>query len=297
MNSRRPPAPESLDATVAGHRVHYRKCGSGPPMLLIHGLLGYGFSWRFNMQQLAESATVYAPDLLGMGHSDRVSNLDASLTATADRLFAFLDSAGVDQVDVLGTSHGGAVAMWMAAARPDRVRRLILVAPVNPYCSNVEPLVRFWQSPLGKWFGARVPFLPRAVQEICLARMYGDASRVADGTLDGYVEPLKVPGTTDHVLNVLARWHEDLAALRQKLRELPAIPTLLIWGGHDRAVGLKSCAMLRKHMPFSRLVVLDGAGHLPYEEQPQEFNSAVMEFLAKTAAAPNVLNWQQSSAA
>lgn len=235
----------------------------------------------------------YAPDLLGMGHSERVQGLDTSLEATGKRLFAFMDAVGLEEADLLGTSHGGTLAMWMAATRPDRVRRLILVAPANPFCSASEPLIRFWQSALGKWFGMRVPFLPRAVQEIALARMYGRAECVANGTLDGYVTPLRIAGTPEHVLKLLAGWHEDMAALRERLRDLPEIQTLLIWGDRDRAVGLKSCALLRKYMPHSRLVVMRGAGHLAYEERPEEFNAAVLEFLKKPATSPGrILPWR-----
>jgi len=300
MNAANAPTTDFLDAVVDGHRFHYQKCGSGAPLLLIHGMLGYGFSWRFNMKALGSAATVYAPDLLGMGHSERVRGLDTSLEATADRLFGFMDKVGIKQADLLGTSHGGSLAMWMAATRPERVRRLILVAPANPFCNVSDPLIRFWQSPLGKWFGMKVPFLPRPLQELCLARMYGSAECVANGTLDGYVEPLRIPGTPEHVLKLLAGWHDDMAALRERLNDLPEVPTLLMWGDRDRAVGLKSCALLRKYMPLSRLVVMRGAGHLTYEERPEEFNKEVVTFLENSAAASRkILSWRtrQSSAA
>jgi pimeloyl-ACP methyl ester carboxylesterase len=300
MNAGNTGAPESLYANVAGNRMHYQKCGRGAPLLLLHGMLGYCFSWRFNMSQLGETATVYAPDMLNMGHSDRVPGLDASLSATAERVFAFMDAVGLEQVDLLGTSHGGALAIWMAASRPERVRRLILVAPANPFSSECEPLIAFYQSPWGRWIAPRVPFLPRAVQEIALGRMYGNAERVANGTLDSYMEPLRIPGTAEHVLNLIAAWHSDMADLRKRLYDLPHVPVLLLWGDRDRAVGLKSCALLRKYMPVSRLVVLRGAGHLPYEEQPTEFNAAIVEFLSRTEYVPGILvRWpeRESSAA
>ncbi len=288
--------PESLYANVDGHRMHYQKCGSGAPLLLIHGMLGYCFSWRFNMRELGAAATVYAPDMLGMGHSDRIAGLDASLAATADRLFMFMDEVGLAQVDLLGTSHGGALAMWMAASRPERVRRLILVAPANPFSTECEPLLTFYQSSLGKWFAPRVPHLPRAVQELALGRMYGNAERVVDGTLDGYMEPLRTVGTAEHVLNLIATWHKDMAELRKLLCNLPPVPVLLVWGDRDRAVGLKSCALLRKHMQMSRLVVMQGAGHLAYEERPQEFNTAVLKFLAQREMQPGgIVAWPESA--
>jgi pimeloyl-ACP methyl ester carboxylesterase len=105
------------------------------------------------------------------------------------------------------------------------------------------------------------------------------------------MEPLRVPGTPEHVMNLVAGWQMDMAGLRDRLLHLPHVPVLLIWGDRDRAVGLKSCALLRKYMPISRLVVLRGAGHLPYEEQPVEFNAAVLDFLSRPTMPATVLPW------
>ena len=100
-----------------GHRMRYLCGGSGPPLLLLHGLLGYSFSWRFALPLLAEKATVYAVDMPGVGFSDRPSDASGSLRAQAERLLRFMDGVGIASCDLLGTSHGGAVAMMAAARR------------------------------------------------------------------------------------------------------------------------------------------------------------------------------------
>src|SRR5580698_4979258 len=97
-----------------GARMRYLRAGSGPALILLHGLLGYSFSWRFTMPALAPYATVYAPDLLGAGFSDRAYALDYSLRATAKRVVRFAEQLGLPSLDLLGTSHGGAVAMMSA---------------------------------------------------------------------------------------------------------------------------------------------------------------------------------------
>src|SRR3954463_13507678 len=94
-------------ATVDGHRLRYLRSGTGPPLLLVHGLLGYSFSWRFAIPPLSEHATVYAVDMLGVGFSDRPPGLNCCLRASAERLLRFLDSAAIVSCDLLGTSHGG----------------------------------------------------------------------------------------------------------------------------------------------------------------------------------------------
>ena len=121
---------------IEGARIRYLRAGSGPAIILLHGLFGYSFSWRFTIPALAPYATVYAPDLPGAGFSDRPRGIDHSMIGTARRVLLFAEKLGLDSFDLLGTSRGGAVAMVAAALSskqdPARVRRLILVAPVNP---------------------------------------------------------------------------------------------------------------------------------------------------------------------
>src|SRR5438128_2053519 len=120
-------------ATIEGHRLRYLRAGFGPPLLLVHGLLGYSFSWRFNFEALSDIREVFAPDLLGTGFSVRPRNFSCSSEACARRLLHFMDEVGAPTFDLVGTSHGGGVAVMMAALAPERVRKLALVAPVNPW--------------------------------------------------------------------------------------------------------------------------------------------------------------------
>src|SRR5438128_10128197 len=106
-----PPGIEEWRVEVDGARMRYLSCGAGPPLLPIHGLLGYSFSWRLNCNALAQRRTVYAPDLLGTGFSERPATLDCTLRANAGRLARFLDLLGITNCDVLGTSYGGAIAI------------------------------------------------------------------------------------------------------------------------------------------------------------------------------------------
>src|SRR5579862_6633429 len=91
---------------IDGARMRYLRTGSGPALILLHGLLAYSFSWRFTMPALAPYATVYAPDLLGAGFSDRPSGLDHSMRATAKRVLRFIENLELSSFDLLGTSRG-----------------------------------------------------------------------------------------------------------------------------------------------------------------------------------------------
>ena len=280
-----PPFPHEGDATISQHslgvdgvRVRYLRAGSGPALLLVHGLMGYSFSWRFNVAALAEHATVYAIDLPGMGYSAR-SPLDCSMSGLARFLLLFMEAAGIKSADVLGTSHGGAVVMMMAALGSARVRSIILVAPVNPWSAGRLRLISILATPPGALLARILAPLIRRSRGFFLRRVYGDPRRIAAGTAEGYAAPLAIPGTIEHLLCILKSWHADIRDLEGALPRLAHIPTLLIWGTRDPAVLPASAAVLQGHLRNSQIVEIDGAGHLPYEEMPDEFNRALMHFL------------------
>jgi len=268
-----------------GARMRYLRAGSGPALILLHGLLGYSFSWRYTMPALARYATVYAPDMLGAGFSDRPAGLDHGMGATARRVLRFVEKLGISSFDLLGTSHGGAIAIMAAAACLERdsglrVRRLVLVAPVNPYSAHGRRLAPFF----GKRLGASLFRLTVARMTFLYAywhrRMYGNPRNIPEGALEGYMAPLVVPGLFEHGLSIVRTWTQDMRELEAILPKLKDIPTLLMWGTRDSAVSFRSAELLRKNFRDCRLVPFEGVGHLPYEEAPKEFNRALIEFLA-----------------
>jgi 4,5:9,10-diseco-3-hydroxy-5,9,17-trioxoandrosta-1(10),2-diene-4-oate hydrolase len=271
---------EEAFVAVDGVRVHYQRAGSGLPLLLLHGLVGSSRNWRQNISFLAQNSTVYAIDLFNMGKSDRVLGLDASLEATADRMVAFMDKLGLEQADIAAHSHGGAIAMMLASRHPERVRRLVLFAPANPFCDLGRQLIRFYCTTPGRYLARLLPSIPVWAKSIALSRMYGDPSRIADDALDGYISGLDIPGTVDHVLQIVRRWHGDMGALRTALGGLITKPTLLVWGDRDRAVGLSSARQLQQLLPQSQLMVLPGVGHIAFEEQPDACNQAMHDWLS-----------------
>jgi pimeloyl-ACP methyl ester carboxylesterase len=262
-------------------RVHYLTAGSGPPLILLHGLLGTASTWELTLPGFAAESTVYAPDALGIGESERVPGLDARLEAQAKRVVEFMTAAGLASADVLATSHGGAVALTLAAHHPDRVRSLILHAPANPFSHVTDSLVNFYVSGLGAWFAHQVPILPESMQSLALGRMYGDPVHLKVGSLAKYVASLRVPGTIDYVLDVLRAWFDDMSRLRQALDRVRPIPAILLWGDRDRAVALDSARNLAECFDQVEFQLLAGVGHLPFEECPGIFTQMANSFLEK----------------
>jgi pimeloyl-ACP methyl ester carboxylesterase len=268
-----------------GLRVHYLRAGAGAPLVLLHGLVGSVATWRKNIAALAEDATVYAIDMVNMGKSQCVPGLDASLVATADRVAACMDALGLARADIAAHSHGGAVALTLAARHPGRVSRLILFAPANPFCNAGRNLIRFYSSALGRVLAKCVPYLPRPVYWVAVGRMYGDFARVQKEAITAYQEEMRSPGAVAHILEIVRRWYPDMAGLRGELEgiAIPKIPTLLLWGDRDRAVTVASGRKLRRVLPQAELVVLPGAGHLLFEEMPEECNRLVKNWLGPDA--------------
>jgi pimeloyl-ACP methyl ester carboxylesterase len=273
-----------------GARMRYLRAGSGPPLILLHGLLGYSFSWRYALPALASCATVYAPDMLGAGFSDRPRALDHSMHATALRILRFADNLGLRSFDLLGTSRGGAVAMAVAAESMSgdkaRVRRLVLVAPVNPYSPHGRWLAPFAGSRLGSALFRSVVGSVSFSFPYWHSRMYGDRTKIPAGTLEGYKAPLAIPGLFEHALSIVRTWTADLRELESLLPRLAPIPTLLMWGSKDPAVYVSSMEPLARYFQNVQTLVFPGIGHLPYEECAPEFNRALIEFLTSPETCP-----------
>ncbi len=248
-------------------------------MLLLHGLLAYSFSWRFNLPALVQHATVYAVDMLGFGFSDRYPEMDCSMQGIAGTMLRFMDAVGLTEADVLGTSHGGAIAMMLAAAgrQQRQARRLILVDPVNPWSPHGRLITRVLATALGaRMFRRTHKYVSR---RWVMERLFGDPRRIPPDAIDGYGAAIDVPGTMEHALNIVHSWHSDLRALDAALPQIADLPTLLIWGSRDKAVLPSSAPRLATHFRKAKLVVMPGIGHLPYEEAPAEFNRLLIEFL------------------
>ena len=271
--------------------MRYLKAGRGPALILVHGLLGYSFSWRFTMPALAPYATVYAIDNLGAGFSVAPRDLNCTVRAAAERVLQFADALGLREFDLLGTSHGGAVAMMAAAIcadrdseqeadrPPSRLRRLILVAPVNPWSSRGRTLAPFVASPLGSTLFRHTIERWRSLDGLWLRRLFGDTSKIPSDSLAGYRLPVLQNDGFRYGSSIVKTWLSDLADLESVVPKIRNYPTLLVWGKNDRAVSFASAEPLRKNFTNASLVAFEGVGHLPYEECPNEFNRALINFL------------------
>ena len=263
--------PEERWATVSGGRLRYLVQGSGAPLVFLHGIVASSFSFRLVSPQLSRDFLLCLPDL-------RVVPADGSLLATASRILQLLDREGIESADVLGSSHGGTVAMQLAVVALARVRRLILVSPANPFARGYHRVVEFYLSGAGGILIRLAPFAPLPIWEYAIRRMCGPITRLSADIGPGYRQPLREAGMTAHIRSSLKTFIADTEALRESLPHLSKIPTLLIWGDRDPVVELDSARQLQQALG-AEMAIMPGVGHLPYEESPEEFSRIVTKFL------------------
>src|SRR5579871_6587673 len=271
---------ENREIEVNGNQLRYFQSGSGPPMLLLHGLLGGSFCWRFNLDAFSRQYTVLALDLPGFGECDTARQTDCSMEAQALRLTNLLEQLDLNSVDIVGSSWGGAVAILLAA-KSRRVRSMVLAAPVNPWSDFGSGRIQFLNGRLGRTLLRLAMPVSRPVHLIAMQRMYGDPKRIPPGTVDGYSSRLLRSGRVHNILNTLSHWEKDVAALREAIPQVKA-RSLLIWGTRDGAVDLRSSEPLMRALPECERALMEGAGHLPFEEMPEEFNRLALDFLSRS---------------
>jgi 2-hydroxymuconate-semialdehyde hydrolase len=262
------------EVEVDGVRLHYLDAGSGPPLLLLHGLNGSTFSFRLLMPHLTSRFRVIALDLMGFGYSERPEGRDYSLTAQARLVAGFMDALGIARASVLGHSLGGAVAMHLAVGFPERVDRLILVSSATDTETRrglrsarvVKPLMPF----VAAFTVQNSRFRRMSLRSGCY-----DGSFITPEVLEGYIAPTRVRG---HV-RALAATMVDRSKDEPLDPSLISQPTLILWGAADRWLPVSHGGRLMALIPNSRLEVVEKAGHLVLEEQAEESARIIADFL------------------
>jgi pimeloyl-ACP methyl ester carboxylesterase len=275
--------------TVHGYRRAYRMAGSGPVLLLLHGIGDSSESWLPVMSALARHHTVIAPDLLGHGASDK-PRADYAVAAYANGMRDLLDLLGVDAATIVGHSLGGGVAAQLAYQFPERCERLVLVASGGAG-RDVSPLLRLAAAPLADVFLA--PFHWPVAQPLVrtalavlgrlgddLARDRAHVSRILAGLPDG---DARVAFT--RTLRSVVDWRGQVVTLLDRCYLVDAVPALVVWGDRDGVIPARHGRQAHEALPASRLELFAGAGHFPHHDDPNRFVALVREFVATTEPA------------
>lgn len=269
-------APRTLE--VDGLRIRYVRTGAGPPLVLLHGLASSIFTWKDVLPALAAHHDVLALDLPGFGGSDVPA--PARPERYPDQVLAVLAREGVGPATLVGNSLGGAVAVAVAARRPEAVSGLVLLdAAGYNFAPEERPLllrlVGF--GPLGGLAEA-LP-IRGALVEVGLRQVFHDGARVTRERVDEYRAPLLRPGAARHVQQLLA----GAASLGfPGVIRTVRVPTLVVWGREDRWIPVAHAERFARDIAGARVLVLEGCGHMPQEERPEETVRAVEGFVHPT---------------
>ena len=267
----------------------YRIAGSGPPVVLIHGMVNSSRHWESVALRLADSYTVIAPDLIGHGDSATPRG-DYSLGAHAASIRDLLSAIGVDRATIVGHSLGGGVAMQFFYQFPQRTERLVLVSS-GGLGREVSPLLRSAALP-----GAST-LLSLAAHRFVLSMLrYAGGQMQRRGSGKGVylraiaraLQPLEEPGARRAFLQTL-RSVIDVRGQRvsavDRLYLLSAMPTLIVWGGRDNTIPLSHGRAAHEAAPGSRFECLPNAAHFPNLEDPEGLATVVRDFLETTEPA------------
>jgi pimeloyl-ACP methyl ester carboxylesterase len=270
-------APPSRFVTVDGVRLHIRDTGRGEatPVLLLHGFGSSLHTWEDWARLMEPGRRVIRLDLPGFGLTGADPTGDYSDLRAVALLDALLGQLGVAQVDVVGSSMGGRIAWRFAAERPERVRRLVLMAP-DGFASRGFT----YDKPAGVPLMMRaLPYtLPTPLLRGGIAPAYADPRALTPEALERYRDMMLAPGVRRAILDRMAT--QVLVPPEPILRRIEA-PVLLLWGEADRMVPAAHAADYARVLRESRTVVLPGLGHVPMEEDPARSVAPVIAFLGE----------------
>jgi pimeloyl-ACP methyl ester carboxylesterase len=279
----------SQQIELHGHPVTYRRMGQGPAVLLVHGITSSSRTWRSVLPALAEHYDVIAPDLLGHGQSAKPRG-DYSLGAYASGLRDLLVALEVPTATVVGHSLGGGVAMQFAYQFPDRLERLVLVDS-GGLGSEVSLVLRAATLPGAEYVLPLLASRPLRGAGAAMGAVLGRIGLRASADVRGMAEGFESLGDGEarRAFVHTARSVIDPAGQRvdatDRLYLAEHVPSLIVWGERDRMIPVRHGHDAHEHMPNSRLEIFPGAGHFPFNDDPERFVATLHEFIATTAPA------------
>ena len=277
---------ELKTTNLHGHRIAYYEAGSGPTLVLLHGIGGSGRTWKHVIERLAERHHVIAPDLMGHGASERLRG-DYSLGAHASTVRDLMVRLGQERATIVGHSLGGGIAMVFAYQFPERCERMVLVSS-GGLGAEVSILLRLLSLPGAEFVVPLGTFtsLTNAASRAgsLLGRLGFRLSPAADEIWQAY-SSLGGDSARRAFLSTLREvvdFQGQRVSGNDRLYLASQIPVLIVWGTEDSIIPVAHGRQAHKEMPGSRLEIFQGVGHFPHSEEPERFVRILDEFLGAT---------------
>jgi pimeloyl-ACP methyl ester carboxylesterase len=285
------PQPRLAYRTIHGYRRAFRIAGSGPALLLIHGIGDNSTTWEPVHARLARRFTVIAPDLLGHGMSDK-PRADYSVAAYANGMRDLLSVLDIERATVVGHSLGGGVAMQFCYQFPQLVDRLILVG-AGGVTKDVNIAMRLASLPVASEAFAllRIPLVLPTLQLTgrVLGSVLGSTGVGRDmpntlRILADLPEPTASSAFT-RALRAVVDWRGQVVTMLDRCYLTESVPVQLIWGEQDPMIPVRHGRMAHAAMPGSRLEIFPRSGHFPFHDDPDRFIEVLEQFIDSTAPA------------
>ncbi|MEQ9425187.1 MAG: alpha/beta hydrolase [Cyclobacteriaceae bacterium] len=264
---------ESEFIEVDGLNIHYRDEGAGMPILLIHGTAASLHTWDDWAQSLKKDYRVIRLDIPGFGLTGPHPEHDYSIPAYSQLIEIFVEKIGLDSLYVAGNSLGGNIAWYFTAQNPDLVKRLILVDASGYPVESIPLIFKMGRTPvLNKLLTMITPrsFIAKNLREV-----YHDDNKISDELIDRYYKMALREGNREALVK---RMQNDLVDFTDLIATIN-VPTLIVWGRHDKWVPVSNAFRFQEDIPNSELVILEESGHVPMEENPAETLAEVKRFL------------------
>jgi 2-hydroxy-6-oxonona-2,4-dienedioate hydrolase len=256
-------------ATVYGLKIHYLEAGSGPVVMLLHGLGGDVSNWAQNIGPLSQKYRVIVPDQIGFGKSDKPL-INYRVATLVDFLDGFYKQVGVTRASLVGNSLGGWTVAAYALAHPEKVDRLVLVDAAGfAVTGDLDPRV----------LNGLNPSTRDAVKQVMGLVFYNKQMFESEAAVDAFFARKMAAGdgyTIQRFIDSITRGEDVLDKRLGAIKQ----PTLIVWGREDGLTPLAMGERFNKEIAGSQLLVIEKCGHVPQLEKSAEFNAALMKFLS-----------------
>jgi 2-hydroxy-6-oxonona-2,4-dienedioate hydrolase len=271
-------APASKQVEVFGQKIHYLEAGSGPNVILLHGLGGDASNWAYTTPALAKSFHVYVPDQIGFGESDKPM-INYRVGTLVDFLDGFCRKLGIAKASVVGNSLGGWTAMAFTIAHPDKVEKMVLVDSAG-YSFEKLGTPKPTQAALDGLNPATLADTKNLIALI-MANKAMATDPVAEQFFTAHLK--KNDGyTIERFIESILRGEDFLDGKLGAIK----VPTQLIWGREDALTPLASGKMLANDIAGSEMTILDNCGHVPQIECAGPLSAALLKFLSGGSGQP-----------
>lgn len=257
--------------------IYYVEKGTGSNIVvLIHGLGGGTFSYRNNIDALAENGNkVYAIDLKGFGYSEKVAGSDYSHQEQAKIVLEFLDKKGIDKATFVGHSMGGSVILLAYGMQPEKFAGIVLIDSAGLDNPPQTALSKILNQPLVDILYYNL-FANKNNLSKFLKSAYYNEQFVDDNLVNMYMAAFRIKNANKAFLGIMKTSQVyDI----ESILKLINVPVLIIWGKNDSWINIESGYKFKSLIENSRLEVIPDAGHLPMEEQPDMVNKIIVDFL------------------